>query len=217
MIKKLQAMKARKGFTLVELIVVVGIIGVLAAILVPIMMGMVTKARIQSANSTAADMQKLINLYMIQAEEDGDHLESSSFVLKITVRSSGSGPAVWSSTAAPSSIKDWKNGTVTWGVGGSYTENTDVNSITNGEALFCAALCSGFSQIRRGSIVIAMKDGKCSFAAFTTTINDTLDDAEFPPLTNGVPPQSFAWNGQAGVSASGYIVGTSPQVALSDG
>lgn len=34
MIKKLQALRAKKGFTLVELIVVIAIIGVLAAILI---------------------------------------------------------------------------------------------------------------------------------------------------------------------------------------
>ena len=34
MIKKLQKLKAKKGFTLVELIVVIAIIGVLAAILI---------------------------------------------------------------------------------------------------------------------------------------------------------------------------------------
>lgn len=45
--------KRKKGFTLIELVVVIAIIGVLAAILVPVLMGYVRKSRVAAANDNA--------------------------------------------------------------------------------------------------------------------------------------------------------------------
>lgn len=70
----------KKGFTLIELIVVIAIIGVLAAILVPAMLGYVRKSKISSANSAANSLQKAINTALVEIDEETEEAASISTI-----------------------------------------------------------------------------------------------------------------------------------------
>ena len=102
MIKFFQKLKAKKGFTLVELIVVIAIIGVLAAILVPTMLGYVTNSRVTSANSTAASIKNNIDSFLTSADTTGYGMKQGNAIneeLDILVTSTG-GVSTWNVSAA---------------------------------------------------------------------------------------------------------------------
>lgn len=209
----------KRGFTLVELIVVVAIIGVLAAILVPTMMGLVFKARIASVNNTAASIQKCVNLLLLQADANHFGINAGEEIkFNITVTSSG-GVTTWTCSAAPAGSYNNNNASgFQWGSAASYSSNENMPIGGSGEKYICATLYDKLSEIRNASIVVVMYSGNCTFVAFTDNVNTGLPESEYPTITNGRPEMEFVWNGErAGISPSGLIVGTAPVIKLREG
>lgn len=90
MISEGNTMNNRKGFTLVELVVVIAIIGVLAAILVPSLMGYVRKARLKQCNANAKIAYNVVSGMQIQMVTKGESYEE---LIDLEIDCRGTAPA----------------------------------------------------------------------------------------------------------------------------
>lgn len=87
-----------KGFTLIELIVVIAIIGVLAAILVPSMIGYVGQSKLSTANANAKLAFTNTATYCTKCEVEGNPCSASTSISSQALATSAS--AVTAMTAA---------------------------------------------------------------------------------------------------------------------
>lgn len=99
--------QARRGFTLVEIIVVVTIVAILAAIIAPRLFGRVAWAKTRTAEAGVQAIATAVNLYL----NDTGAILSSSFDLEILLlpAEDGGGPQGPYFNKADDIIDPWKN------------------------------------------------------------------------------------------------------------
>ena len=214
MIKKLQSLKKKKGFTRVELIVVIAIIGVLAAILVPTMLGYVTSSRVTSVNSTAASVKNNVGTFLTNADTAGYGMKQANTVidaLDITVTN-----GTWACTAATAG--NYKTGsTITWGAGatGVVANSPSKSGVTRAEPLLTIELANLIPSLQNAAMHIEMKAGTCSAVAYTEDQNTAIATTDMPGITAGEFASTFAWDTKtAGIAPSGITVGTAPAIPI---
>jgi general secretion pathway protein G len=96
-------MKAKSGFTLVEILIVVVILGILAAIVIPQFTDASTEAKTSSLASNLQMLRAQIELYKIQHNDNPPSGVGSTFVNQMTTFSDVSGNTNASESAAGTS------------------------------------------------------------------------------------------------------------------
>lgn len=206
MIKKLQKLKAKKGFTLVELIVVIAIIGVLAAILVPTMLGYVQSSRVTAADQVAKTIKDAAQVCATEMDTLGNGLTNTALVIGGTyTASSRSVSLVTDAGAATTAIGNDTNST------GNYKgmDPHGATAATKHANKLISSLTTLLTEAKDGSFVIVYTNGTCTQAYWSEDVAAATLVGNIDSTTHLIT--TSAWGTPGVLSAGGQIVGSNPK------
>ena len=193
---------SKKGFTLIELVVVVAIIGVLAGLLVPTMLDAVTNSRIASAQQTAKVIRdRSAEFFTKMDTQMHTHVGEVQKVV-ITVDN-----GTWSMTGG--SAADWVDGVNHWNTLPGVS-NPGNDSRQNTELLSSLAV----SAQSIGTAYIEMYV-EYAHVVGVTVIEGASAPAGAMPAAQDFADRTFSYGSdRAGRMQDGTIIGTAPILSL---
>lgn len=209
MIKKLQKLKAKKGFTLVELIVVIAIIGVLAAILVPTMLGYVENSRITSMDQVAKTIKDAAQVAATEMDTQGIGLNTTVLEVKGSYDADAAVAGTKVTFAAAGAVGGADANPNPNGVIGVDNTNYKGNNKTGASGKHATKLGTSLEtllteQTKDLSFIIIYKNG--TVAQVYVSEDATLTTAA------AIKTSMSAAGGKAGKLSTGEIVGSNPKI-----
>ena len=194
---------SKKGFTLIELVVVVAIIGVLAGLLVPTMFDAVTNSRIASAQQTAKVIRDSSAEFFTKMDTQMHTHVGEVQKVVITVDN-----GTWSMTGG--SAADWVDGVNHWNTlpgvsdpGNDPRQNTELLS-----SLAVSAQSIGMAYIEMYV--------EYAHVVGVTVIEGASAPAGTMPAAQDFADRTFGYGGgnRAGRMQDGTVIGTAPILSL---
>lgn len=197
MIKKLQKLKAKKGFTLVELIVVIAIIGVLAAILVPTMLGYVENSRITSADQIAKTIKDAAQVAATEMDTQGMGLATTKVVALGTYTPAANNNAATVVFSTASAQPANPEGVI--GVAVNYKGQQTAKAPASHATKLSKSLVTLLTEQKKGlTFLIVYENG---------TVTQVYSSEDATLTTTG----AINWT-SAGKDTAGNIIGTNPKI-----
>lgn len=187
--RKLVYLKRKKAFTLVELVIVIAIIGVLAGILIPVMIGAVRSANVASANSSASDVRKFINMWITKMDANGHTVNKS--------KNAENEPSI--TVIADKGVYEITFSDNFW----AYDEDDDEMKKSLNDHL---VINLGYHEL----VAIGyMSGGDVAALCYCVNISESTED--LPEYADFFRTDYWV-SGTNGIAADGTVIGTSPQI-----